>query len=256
VASVFNCVASSIGFKTVTIATSHKFAAKAMGTAASLHIDDFCDSVTAEKAWRTVISFLWKIEQKFSTFISDSEISKVNSGSLNLLDASPSVIEVLDVCTWLEHASDGAFRARRPDGSLDPAGFVKGWATQCASRLLTENNLKNWYLCVGGDIQTSGRQASGELWSVGITDPQDQNIVRCTVDIPENWAIATSGNSARGQHIWSADSNPDDETLRSFSVIGPDLMWADAFATAGFVKGKTGAEWVNKFSNYLALEIK
>ncbi|TRZ80365.1 MAG: FAD:protein FMN transferase [Actinobacteria bacterium] len=240
----------------MTIATSHKFTAKAMGTAASLHIDDSCDAVVAEKAWRNVISFLWKIEQTFSTFKIESEISKINSGNLNLLDASPSVIEVFDACTWLEHASDGAFRARRPDGSLDPAGFVKGWATQCASRLLTENNLKNWYLCVGGDIQTSGRQASGELWSVGVIDPQDQKLIRCTVDIPENWAIATSGNSARGQHIWGADENSVGETLRSFSVIGPDLMWADAFATAGFAKGKTGAEWVNKFSNYLALEIK
>jgi thiamine biosynthesis lipoprotein len=239
----------------MTIALNHKFVAKAMGTATSLHIDDVCDAEVAEQAWRSVVDLLWGIEQKFSTFIETSEISRISRGELHLLDASREVIEVFDACTWLEHASNGAFRARRPDGTLDPAGFVKGWATQRASRLLTEQGLNNWYLSVGGDIQTAGRQSSGELWSVGIVDPTDDQQVRCIVEIPEGFAIATSGVAARGRHIWDGRTDQFVSPLLSFSVVGPDLMWADAFATAGFVMGAQGSIWVEGFDRYQAIAI-
>jgi len=247
----------------MTVALNHKFVAKAMGTAASLHIDDACDAEVAEHAWHSVVDLLWSIEQKFSTFIESSEISRISGGEMHLLDASREVIEVFDACTWLEHASNGAFRARCPDGTLDPAGFVKGWATQRASRLLTEQGLSNWYLSVGGDIQTSGRQASGELWSIGIVDPTDDQQVRCIVEIPEGFAIATSGTSARGRHIWDGRISGDNtdhvdqfvSPLLSFTVVGPDLMWADAFATAGFVMGASGSTWVEGFDRYRAIAI-
>lgn len=240
----------------MTIALDHKFVAKTMGTAASLHVDDVCEASVAESAWRSVVDFMWDIEQRFSTFLPNSEISQINRGELHLLDASRDVIEVLDACTWMEHASNGAFRARRPDDTLDPAGFVKGWAAQRASRLLTERGLHNWYLSVGGDIQTCGRQSSGALWNVGIVDPFDDQRIRCTLDIPENFAIATSGTAARGRHIWDGRNNNFAEHVLSFTVVGPNLMWADAFATAGFVMGEAGVKWVDGFAGYSALSIK
>ena len=58
--------------------------------------------------------------------------------------------------------------ARRPDGGLDPAGFVKGWAAQRASHLLTDAGFTDWFLGVGGDIQTRGLNADSEPWSVEI----------------------------------------------------------------------------------------
>ena len=78
-----------------------------------------------------------RLEEMFSTFRPTSEISRINRGELHLLDASPEVLEVVDACTWLEHASGGAFRARRPgDTIVDPAGFVKGWAAELAAKCL------------------------------------------------------------------------------------------------------------------------
>jgi thiamine biosynthesis lipoprotein len=239
----------------MTIAIGHKFVAKTMGTAMSLHIDDLCEVSEAEAARRSVVDFMRHIEQQFSTFLPNSEISQINRGALHLLDASRDVLEVLDACTWMEHASNGAFRARRPDGAIDPAGFVKGWAAQRASRLLTEHGLDNWYLSVGGDIQTCGRQSSGELWNVGIVDPFDDQRVRCILDIPENFAIATSGTASRGRHIWDGRNHEFAEQLLSFTVVGPHLMWADAFATAGFVMGEAGVKWVDSFAGYSALSI-
>ena len=230
-----------------------KFTAKVMGTGTSLHVDDACDEGTAKEAWNVVYSFMHSLELKFSTFIHDSEISRINRGELHFLDASPEVTEVFDACTWLEHSSGGAFSAFRPDGSLDPAGFVKGWVAERASRCLTDFGFSNWYLSVGGDIQTSGRQANGELWRAGIVDPRDASRIRCYVDIPENWAIATSGTGARGNHIWNVRSGL--HNVASFTVIGPHLMWADAFATAGFAMGDGGIEWVEKFPDYTAFSL-
>jgi thiamine biosynthesis lipoprotein len=232
------------------------FAAKAMGTAVSAHIDDVVPQEIADDAWESVGVFLRDIEDRFSTFLPTSEISRINKGELHVLDASPDVVEVLDACTWLEHLSDGVFNARRPDGSIDPAGFVKGWAAERAARLLAEAGLKNYYLRIGGDIQAHGRQATGDKWRVGIVDPHDATRIHSYVDIPENWAIATSGVAERGQHIWGKDSQPTNSQFSSLTVIGPHLMWADAFATIGYALGDAGIDWVEKFPDYTAFTLK
>ena len=233
-----------------------KFAAKAMGTAVSVHIADVVPQETADVAWESVGVFLRDIEDRFSTFLQTSEISRINAGELHMLDASPDVVEVLDACTWLEHLSDGVFNARRPDGSIDPAGFVKGWAAERAAILLGEAGLQNFYLRIGGDIQTHGVQATGEKWRVGIVDPHNAARIRSYVDIPENWAVATSGTAERGQHIWGKDAQPASTQFSSMTVIGPHLMWADAFATIGFALGDAGIEWVEKFPDYTAFTLK
>ena len=66
---------------------------------------------------------------------------------------------MLDACTWLEHATGGAFSSHPPErpGVIDPAGFVKGWATERATRRLLDAGLDDWYLAVGGDVQAHGR---------------------------------------------------------------------------------------------------
>jgi thiamine biosynthesis lipoprotein len=232
------------------------FAAKAMGTAVSAHIDDVVPQEIADDAWESVGVFLHDIEDRFSTFLPTSEISRINKGELHVLDASPDVVEVLDACTWLEHLSDGVFNARRPDGSIDPAGFVKGWAAERAARLLAEAGLKNYYLRIGGDIQAHGRQATGDKWRVGIVDPHDATRIHSYVDIPENWAIATSGVAERGLHIWGKDSQPTNSRFSSMTVIGPHLMWADAFATIAYALGDAGIDWVEKFPDYTAFTLK
>ena len=232
-----------------------KFVAQAMGTAVSWHID--CEDVQlAQDAWQIALAEIERCEQMFSTFRHGSEVSRINRGDLHLLDASQEVVEVLDACTWLEHLSGGVFRARRPDGSLDPAGFVKGWAVERAAQKLRETGLNNWYLGAGGDIQTCGAQSSGALWTVGVVDPHDASRIRCTVDIPVDFAIATSGTSARGMHIWDGNTNDLVSPVASFTVIGPQLMWADALATTGFVMGEPGVKWVEEmFPGYVAFSL-
>ena len=96
-----------------------------MGTMASVHVHDQVDVATVDAAIDATWSELDRLEQIFSTFRPSSEISRINRGELHLLDASPEVIEVVDACTWLEHASDGAFRARRPGDATDRSGRIR-----------------------------------------------------------------------------------------------------------------------------------
>lgn len=228
-----------------------------MGTVASVHVHDPVDADVIEMAIEAMWLELDRLEQIFSTFLASSEISRVNAGELHLLDASPEVIEVLDACTWLEHASDGAFRARRPgDALLDPAGFVKGFAAELAAQCLDRAGLRHWYVSVGGDIQTRGSTGDGSAWRLAIADPNgdDPCAIRALVEVIGD-AVATSGTAARGRHLWDGRTDRPAESLTSMTVVGPHLTWADAFATTAFVMGLEGIDWVAKFEGYRALAI-
>jgi FAD:protein FMN transferase len=228
-----------------------------MGTMASVHVHDLADPAVIDAAVDALWVELDRLEEIFSTFRPSSEISRINRGELHLLDASPEVIEVVDACTWLEHVSHGAFRARRPgDTVVDPAGFVKGWATELAAKCLDRAGLRQWYVSVGGDIQTRGAAGGGSPWRVAISDPnsEDPRALRALVEVSGD-AVATSGTAARGRHIWDGRTDQPADALASMTVVGPHLTWADAFATTAFVMGLEGVDWVANFDGYRALAI-
>ena len=228
-----------------------------MGTMASAHVHDRVEHAVIDAAVESTWAELDRLEAMFSTYRATSEISRINCGELHLLDASPEVIEVIDACTWLEHASNGAFRARRPgDAIVDPAGFVKGWAVELAAKCLDRAGLCHWYLAVGGDVQTRGTTDDGSPWRIGIADPNDGDpyAVRAMVEV-DGLAVATSGTAARGRHLWDGRTDAPADSLASMTVVGRHLTWADAFATAAFVMGPDGVDWVTNFAGYRALAI-
>jgi thiamine biosynthesis lipoprotein len=228
-----------------------------MGTVASVHVHDDAEPAVVEAAVEELWVGLDRLEAVFSTFRESSAISRINRGELHLLDAGAEVIEVVDACTWLEHISHGAFRARRPgDAVLDPAGFVKGWAAELAAQCLDRAGLRQWYLSVGGDIQTRGISGDGSAWRVAIADPNsdDAGAIRAIVEVSGE-AVATSGTAARGRHLWDGRTGRPSDALASMTVVGPHLTWADAFATAAFVMGPEGVDWVSDFDGYRALAI-
>ncbi len=226
-----------------------------MGTVASIHVHDHVSPDVAESAVGATWAELERLEGIFSTFRPTSEISRVNRHEQELLDCSAEVIEVLDACTWLEHASDGAFTIRPdgPDGRIDPAGFVKGWASERAASRLDEHGLRHWFLAVGGDLLVRGRPRHGGPWTIAIADPLERGHAAAAVQVTEG-AVATSGTSERGQHLWGADGRPVD-VHASVTVLGPSLAWADAFATTACALGAAGIEWVCRFPGYRAFAI-
>ena len=228
-----------------------------MGTMASVHVHDQAGPAVIDAAVDALWLELDRLEALFSTFRESSAISRINRGELHLLDAGAEMIEVFDACTWLEHVSGAAFRARRPGNTIvDPAGFVKGWAAELAAQCLDRAGLRQWYLSVGGDIQTRGTAGDGSAWRVAIGDPNsdDARAIRAIVEVSGE-AVATSGTAARGRHLWDGRTGRASDALSSMTVVGPHLTWADAFATAAFVMGDEGVDWVAGFDGYRALAI-
>lgn len=228
-----------------------------MGTVASIHVYDRVEPVAIDAAIDDALGELERLEQMFSTFRRTSEISRINHGELNLLDACAEVIEVLDACTWLEHASNGAFSVRRDDGTIDPAGFVKGWAAERGAARLAARGLCNFMFSVGGDLMVLGQPAANERWHVAIVDPLHPGAVAQSVEIVDG-AVATSGTAERGHHIRmarGAGDGAESSALASFTVLGPSLTWADAFATAAFVMGHDGLGWLEQFQGYQGIAI-
>lgn len=227
-----------------------------MGTVASFHVYDDVDEQQALAGITAAAAELERLEQMFSTFRPSSEISRVHAGSLSLLDCSPEVIDVLDACTWLEHASAGAFSIRRDhrhDHRIDPAGFVKGWATERASAHFLRQGLQHWSIGVGGDMLMHGQPGDAPHWTVGIADPHRPGKLITMLTV-KSGAVATSGIAERGRHVWTA-SGEAANTFASLTVVGPSLCWADAFATAAFALGESGLDWVAKFDDYRAFAV-
>ena len=230
-----------------------------MGSVASVHVHDELDSGFVEAVVTEVFTELDRLEGIFSTFRVDSEISRMNRGELHHLDASREVIDVLDACVFMESISSGAFSSRRADGSLDPAGFVKGWAVERAARRLDGAGLRHWCLSLGGDMQMGDAPVVHDDeprgWKIGIADPSDRGRVVSGL-LVQRGAVATSGTAERGRHIVDPRTGAPAEHWASFTVCGPSLTWADAFATAACVMGESGIEWVHRFEGYTALGVR
>ena len=245
----------------------HRMAFPVMGTTASVHVNDDVSAVQFASVTAALQAELERLEQIFSVYRPTSEISRINTGELHLLDASPEVIDVMDACTWLEQVSEGAFRIRpRADdptlnsSGIDPSGFVKGWAAERASRLMLEAGLEHWYLGVGGDYVLHGGFDDATPWVIGVAHPLTPDTFAGDVTLMTG-GIATSGTAERGEHIWRVGDDEgrghDDETqgFASVTVVGPSLTWADAFATTVFAMGEPGLDWIGQFTDYQVLVV-
>lgn len=184
------------------------------------------------------------IDRRFSTYKAESEISAINGGVLQPADYSDEMREVLALAETTRWETDGYFDIRRPDGSIDPSGIVKGWAIRNAARLLKAAGATDFFVDAGGDIESSGRNAEGAEWRVGIRHPFDpQAIVK--VVYPRGRGVATSGSYVRGQHIYDPHRPGRSLTeIVSLTVIGGDVLEADRFATAAFAMGAAGIGFI------------
>jgi thiamine biosynthesis lipoprotein len=235
-----------------------------MGTVVSIDVRAAA-SPAVESAIDAAVAELRALEQVFSPWLPDSEISRIADGRLDERDASPDVRFVLSACDHLAAVSDGAFDARRhrADGRLDPSGFVKGWAVEEAARHLQDAGLADCALNAGGDILVRGdaEPGSGNGWRVGIRDPEDASRVVRVLRV-RGLAVATSGLYERGAHIHDPRRNAGRVghparrgALASLSVVGPSLGWADAYATAGYVLGDRALAWIEDRAGYGALAV-
>jgi thiamine biosynthesis lipoprotein len=186
-----------------------------------------------------VFDYFEHIDRRFSTYRTDSEISAINRGDLPIRDWSAEMMEVMALAAQTKSQTDGYFDIRKPDGSLDPSGIVKGWAIRNAAGIVRQAGVGDFFIEAGGDIQSCGRNASGLDWSVGIRNPFNaEEIIK--IVYPRGHGVATSGTYVRGQHIYNPLGADPITEIVSLTVIGSDVFEADRFATAAFAMGREG----------------
>lgn len=183
-----------------------------------------------------VVERLFKgLDRTFSLYRPDSEASAMARGELALTDASADMRRLyVEAAEW-RTLTEGAFTAERPDGVVDLAGIVKGHAIREAGTSLLALGLKDWCLNAGGDVLVDGSPTpgTGRPWLAGIIDPEDRTTLLTAFPLGSKRALATSGTSERGHHIWSAGLQTERAGgFRQVSVAAADIISADVLATA------------------------
>ncbi|MGI8420748.1 MAG: FAD:protein FMN transferase [Gaiellaceae bacterium] len=202
-----------------------------------------------------MFAWLRLVDETFSTYKEDSEISRLNRGELAIDEVHPDVAAVLARCEELRIETHGFFDARAvsPD-QVDPSGIVKGWAVDRAAALLDEAGARNYAVNAAGDIRLRGGALPDACWRVGIQHPRIVDRIAKLLEVSD-LAIATSGAYARGEHVLDPHTRRPPVGVLSVTVTGPDLATADAYATAGFAMGADGPAWTSTLLGYEAMTI-
>ena len=195
------------------------------------------------------------IDAQFSPFKEDSEVCRFNRGEIAESEFTPRMREVLALCEKTRRETGGYFDISRPDGTIDPCGVVKGWAIRNAALQLTGMGFSNFCVAAGGDIQCRGVNDEGADWTVGIRNPFVQGEI-VKVLRPKGHGVATSGNYIRGAHIYDPHTGQyGSDDIVSLTVIGPDVLEADRYATAAFAMGRGGIHFIERMPGLEAYEI-
>lgn len=133
---------------------------------------------------------------------------------------------------------------------FDPSAIAKGYGVDVVADFLESKGITNYMVEIGGEIRVKGVSNKNKTWRVGIDKPIDDATLekREIQDVLslENGALATSGNYRQfyikngKKYAHTIDPKlgyPVQHSLLSASVIAPDCMTADAYATAFMVMG-------------------
>ena len=226
-----------------------------MGMAVSIDVRDGpLGQAEVRAAVTDVVQWLHHVDATFSTYKEDSPISRIGRGELAMADADDEIRSVLAMCEALNADTDGAFdilSVPAPNGThLDPSGVVKGWSIERAAGILTERGVQHFCLNAGGDIAVRGAAGPGEPWRIGIRHPDEPLKSAAVLEANGPLAIATSATYERGAHIIDPSTGEPTTDVASVTIVGPDLTFADAYATAVFVMGVAGLRWLDKHPAY------
>ncbi|MFK4147871.1 FAD:protein FMN transferase [Streptomyces sp. NPDC004065] len=216
------------------------------------------DPDAVQAALREAVGQLHRVNEVFSTYRDDSQVSRLARGELAVVECDPEVAEVLELGAEAERASDGWFSLRY-QGELDPTGVVKGWAAERAARLIAAAGVSGVSVNGGGDVQLIGAPQAQRPWRVGVSDPLRPGGLAAVISSAgaSELAVATSGTAERGAHVVDPRTRRSAVTdLVSVTVVAPRLTWADCWATAAFAMGaREGLAWLESLPDVEGLLI-
>lgn len=196
---------------------------------------------------------LHHVDEVFSTWKPDSPLSRLRRREITCAQAPAEIVEVLEHCSTARELTGGWFDPWAMPGGVDPTGYVKGWAAQCALAELVSPVISGAIVNAAGDIAAFGGLEGTGAFRFGIVDPIESSTLACVVEL--TGAVATSGSYERGEHLIDPRSGRPTARVASATVTGPDLGLADAFATAVAVAGEECLPLIEELDGYEALTI-
>ena len=203
------------------------------------------DSKISEGIFDNAFNYLRAVDEKFSTYKPNSEISKINDHVVNNSLFSNEMQEIFKLSEETRIETNNFFNIKNKENKYDPSGLVKGWAIHNTAKILREHGCKNFLIDIGSDIQVDGKNEVGENWAIGIKNPfnPDKEIIK--IVYLTNCGVATSGKYAKGNHIYNPNDSLDTlNEIVSVTVIAKNIYEADRFATAVFAMGKDGINYL------------
>ena len=203
------------------------------------------DEVAVSTAVDEVEQFFFSVDQDFSTYKENSQVSRIRRGELEIEGASESVQQVWALCEFSRELTMGAFDPWKAEGGFDPSGLVKGWAAEVGAQMLVEAGVESVLINASGDIGLRGGKPDGGPWNIGIASPDDVEKYVKFFDVVDG-SVATSGDYEKGAHIVDPHTGLIAIGARSATVIGPDGAICDALATALMVDGIDAQKWIGR----------
>lgn len=127
--------------------------------------------------------------------------------------------------------------------SLDFNAIAQGYSVDVLAAYLQSQGIENFMVELGGEVVCRGRNPEGNIWKIGIKNPvlaeKGQVALHAAISLDKQ-GLATSGNyekfyikdGKKYAHILNPKTGqPVFHSVLSATVIAPDAMTADAFAT-------------------------
>lgn len=144
----------------------------------------------------------------------------------------------------------GKIKKEDPSIKLNVNAIAQGYSVDVVAELLERKGIKNYLVEIGGELKAKGINAKGNLWSIGIDKPIENNMLPGenlqAIAQLDNRSLATSGNYRKFYEKdgvkYAHSLNPKTgypvlSRLLSTTVLADNCMTADAFATSFMIMG-------------------
>ena len=143
-----------------------------------------------------------------------------------------------------------------PRVTLNFSAIAKGYASDVIAALLEGEGVRNYLVEIGGEVVSKGKNPGGKCWQVGINKPDDDHSgirnerLEGLIRLCRKSGLATSGNYRNfylkdgKKYVHTIDPHtgyPSEQSILSATIIAPDCMTADAYATAFMAMGVEAA---------------
>ena len=134
--------------------------------------------------------------------------------------------------------------------TIDVNAIAQGYSVDVVANYLVNKGFNNYLVEIGGEVRTGGTKSCLHPWKVGVDKPFENPLISGealqVILKLNNVSLATSGNYRKfyekagvkyGHSINPVTGYPVMHKLLSASVVAPDCMTADAYATACMIMG-------------------